>query len=94
MKILSKTHIAREKKIENVKVERNVMTLCGHPNVIKLALTFQDRSNLYSLIEFARNGDIQKVINKGGALCIESAWVASGQILLGMAQMHQKHILH
>jgi 3-phosphoinositide dependent protein kinase-1 len=94
MKILSKNHIVREKKTDYIKVERDVMNRCRHPNIIRLVLTFQDPSNLYYVIELARNGDLQAVLDERHHLNVECARVATGQILLGMAHMHQKRILH
>jgi 3-phosphoinositide dependent protein kinase-1 len=94
MKILSKNHIVREKKMDDVEVERDVMRRCRHPNIIRLIWTFEDTSNMYSVIELARNGDLQAVLNDRHHLNVECTRVATGQILLGMAHMHKKRILH
>ncbi|OHS98010.1 3-phosphoinositide-dependent protein kinase 1 [Tritrichomonas foetus] len=94
MKVLSKAHIVKEKKMQYVKVERDVMSLLNHPNIVKLLLTFQDPGNLYYVIEYAPNGDLQKVLDQYYALDVPSTIVLCGQILLGLAHIHQNRIIH
>jgi 3-phosphoinositide dependent protein kinase-1 len=94
MKVLSKAHILREKKMEYVKVERDVMSRLSHPNITRLALTFQDNDNLYYVIEFARNGDLQHVLDSYHTLDVPCATVAAAQTFLGIACMHKNRIIH
>jgi 3-phosphoinositide dependent protein kinase-1 len=94
MKVLSKAHIMREKTMDYVKVERDVMSLCRHPNIVRLVLTFQDPANLYYVTELAPHGDLQKVLNERGPLDPQSARVAAAQTLLAVAHMHQRRVLH
>lgn len=94
MKVLLKSHIMREKKMNYVTIERDSMTKLNHPNIVKLYLTFQDPGNLFYVVELAPNGDLQKVINEYGTLCIPAAKVLLGQVLLAIAHMHKKRIMH
>ncbi|KAH0787740.1 AGC family protein kinase [Histomonas meleagridis] len=94
MKVLSKAHIVKEKKMNYVKVERDVMTKLRHPNIVRLCLTFQDPGNLYYVIEYAKNGDLQKVLNEKKTLSIENTKIIMGQVLLALAHMHQHRIIH
>lgn len=94
MKVLSKAHIIKEKKMPYVKVERDVMTKLHHFNVTRLLLTFQDPGNLYYVIEYAPNGDLQKVIDKIYTIDVPLAKITCGQILLGLAHIHQNRIIH
>jgi len=94
MKILSKTHIVREKKMDYVKLERDVMTKLNHPNIVRLLLTFQDPGNLYYVVELAQNGDMQSILNEYYALPQDIAKHILGQTLLAIAHMHQRRIIH
>jgi 3-phosphoinositide dependent protein kinase-1 len=73
VKVLSKAHILREKKMKDVKVERDVMSRLDHPNITRLAFTFQDPENLYSVIKFAKNGHLQHVLDESHTLDIPCA---------------------
>ena len=46
VKILSKHHIVKEKKVPYVKREREVLLKIDHPFFVKLYFTFQDKENL------------------------------------------------
>ena len=94
MKVLSKMHIMREKKMNYVTIERDVMTKLNHPNIVRLLLTFQDPGNLFYVVELAENGDLQKVLNEKHSLDKECAKVILGQVLLAIAHMHKHGILH
>jgi 3-phosphoinositide dependent protein kinase-1 len=94
MKVLSKAHILREKKMNYVKVERDVMSCLDHPNITRLAYTFQDSENLYYVIEFAKSGDLQHVLDKYWTLDIPCATVVAAQTLLGLTCMHRNRIIH
>lgn len=94
MKVLSKTHIIKENKMRYVKVERDVMTKLNHPNVTRLLLTFQDPGNLYYVIEYAPNGDLQKKLNEKYAIDVPATTFLCSQLLLGIAHIHKHRILH
>lgn len=46
VKILDKRHIIREKKVQYVSREKEILTLIDHPFFVKLYFTFQDKDNL------------------------------------------------
>ena len=46
VKILSKHHIVKEKKVPYVKREKDVLVKINHPFFVKLYFTFQDKENL------------------------------------------------
>jgi len=94
MKVLSKVHIVREKKMDYVKIERDVMSKLDHPNIVHLFLTFQDPGNLFYVIELAEGGDLQKVLNKHKSIDTKCSRIILGQLLLAIAHMHQRRILH
>ncbi|EAY07250.1 AGC family protein kinase [Trichomonas vaginalis G3] len=94
MKVLSKSRIAREKKLSYVLLERDAMTTLKHPNIIRLYLTFQDPSNLYYVVELAENGDLQHVLNQYKSIDLPIAKQLLGQTLLALAHMHQHRIIH
>lgn len=94
MKILSKAHIIREQKMNYVTSERDAMTRLHHPNILRLFLTFQDKANLYFVIELAQNGDLQKVLDRYYAIDINISKIVLGQVLLALAHIHKSKIIH
>ena len=94
MKVLSKMHVLKQKKMNYVRTERDIMLSLNHPNIVRIHITFQDNENLYYITELAENGDLQKALNLNGKFEIPVARVLLGQILLAIAHMHQKRVLH
>ena len=45
-KSIDKKFIIRENKMKTVKIEKQVLHMMDHPNIIKLFCTFQDETNL------------------------------------------------
>ena len=46
VKVLDKRHIIKEKKVQHVSREKEILTLLSHPFFVKLYFTFQDTENL------------------------------------------------
>lgn len=94
MKIIKKSHIMKEKKIDFVKIERDAMNRLNHPNIIRLKLTFQDKLYLYYVVELASNGDLSKVLKKHVALSPENNKIILAQVLSAIGHMHHRRVLH
>jgi 3-phosphoinositide dependent protein kinase-1 len=94
LKILSKALLMREKKMRYARVERDVMLKVVHENILKLRMTFQDRENLYFVVDLARNGDLQSLLSKMYAFTQESAAPLLAQVLTGLSAVHSHNIIH
>lgn len=62
IKIIDKTFIEREDKVDQVHIERQLLSLFDHPNIIKLFSTFQNKKKLYFVLELAERGDLKEFI--------------------------------
>lgn len=62
IKIIDKTFIEREEKVEEVHIERQLLSNFSHPNIVKLYYTFQNKKKLYFVLEFAEKGDLKEFI--------------------------------
>eukprot|EP00698_Gefionella_okellyi_P020003 TRINITY_DN6222_c0_g1_i1.p1 TRINITY_DN6222_c0_g1~~TRINITY_DN6222_c0_g1_i1.p1 ORF type:complete len:445 (-),score=55.27 TRINITY_DN6222_c0_g1_i1:64-1398(-) len=94
IKVLNKKHIIKESKVEQVKLERNILNMLDHPNIIKLYCTFQDAANLYMVLEFAVGGELFTHIRRLGALNEDSSRFISAEILQALEYMHGKDVIH
>jgi 3-phosphoinositide dependent protein kinase-1 len=52
VKIIDKNHIKKEKKVQYAVTEKNILSKCNNPFIIKLYATFHDDVNLCSLPSF------------------------------------------
>ena len=62
IKIIDKTFIEREEKVEEVHIERQLLSHFSHPNIVKLYYTFQNKKKLYFVLELAEKGDLKEFI--------------------------------
>ena len=62
LKIINKSFIEKEEKVNEVHVERILLSTFNHPNIIKLFYTFQNSKKLYFVLEMAEKGDLKHYI--------------------------------
>src|SRR5258708_5409888 len=78
IKVLNKEKIVKLKQVEHTNNERELLMSCKHDFLINLWGTFQDRNNLFMVMEFVGGGDLFTLIRKSvvGHLAILSRHVS------------------
>ncbi|XP_065899379.1 3-phosphoinositide-dependent protein kinase 1-like [Dysidea avara] len=94
MKILSKHHIVKEKKVPYVKREKDVLVKINHPFFVKLFFTFQDKENLYYGLSLAEKGEILDYIRRVGSFDEHGSQFYSAEIILALEYLHSLDIIH
>jgi serine/threonine protein kinase len=64
IKCLCKKEVVRLKQVDNIKLEKEVLTFMNHPCVVRCGGAFQDASTLYLVTEYCPGGDIYTLICK------------------------------
>jgi len=82
------------KNIEQFKQEISIMKAVDHPNVIKLFETFEDRRNIYLVMELAIGGELFDHIIEAGHFTEATAAIIVQQILRAIYYMHENGISH
>jgi serine/threonine protein kinase len=60
IKIIDKQFIEKQNKVDQIHVERQILSELSHPNIIKLYNTFHDKKKLYYVFEYAEKGDLKE----------------------------------
>jgi protein kinase X len=94
LKILSKERIVQLKQTEHVKSEKSVLAQISHPFIVKLYATFQDRVNLYFLLEYVSGGELFSCIRRSGRLPNTTARFYAAEIVLAIRYLHSLNIAH
>ncbi|CCH43979.1 MAP/microtubule affinity-regulating kinase 3 [Wickerhamomyces ciferrii] len=95
IKVLSKKHIVKEKKIKYVNIEKTTLNRLGrHPGIVTLYYTFQDDASLYFVIDIAEYGELLTIIRKLGSLSEDCSKYYMKQIIDAVDFMHSKGIIH
>ncbi|CDF34432.1 Serine/threonine-protein kinase [Chondrus crispus] len=75
--------------------ELNILRLVNHPNVVRLFDLFDAEDRLYFVLEYMAGGALYEVLSsKTIHFSEESASVIIKDILLGLAYLHEKGIVH
>ena len=64
MKEMYKAKIIQKKSINSVMNERTLLAKVKHPFLINMSCAFQDRENLYLLMDYLDGGDLRYHIGK------------------------------
>ncbi|ETW06893.1 AGC/PDK1 protein kinase [Aphanomyces invadans] len=102
VKMIEKARIMRMKIrhpniFNEVNMEKTVLNMLRHPNVVRMYHTFQDAANLYFLMEYVSNGELWDVLQLQGKQigCTEGlAQFYGADIVNALEYMASRHIVH
>merc|ERR1711988_1284880 len=64
LKCMRKGQVVALKQGEHVMNEKNLLEMCDHPFLLRLAATFQDDDEIYMLLELALGGELFSVLRE------------------------------
>lgn len=91
LKSISKTAASEVQKIEE---ELTIIALLDHPNIVRIYESFQDRRNIYILMELCDGGELFDRIVEAGSFTEAVASHCVKQMLLAVNYLHQNLIIH
>lgn len=74
--------------------EIEVMRIIDHPNLLKLKDYLETSSNFYVVVQYCKDGDMEKFLTKVGKISEEQAVFYLKQIAAGFFYMVKKKIMH
>ncbi|CAD8116245.1 unnamed protein product [Paramecium primaurelia] len=94
MKIMNKRQVFEYCSVENLKREIKIQRKLAHPHICKLHHYFEDKENVYLILEYAQNGSVFNYIKKRSKLPENEAFVYFFQTCLGIDYLHKNKIIH
>lgn len=100
LKTLSKGHIQKQGAQRLVSWERELLTLCDSPFVIRLHRTFKDSQHVHFLLEAALGGSLLQVLRDNPEILSQdnprgaSAAFYIACIAAALEHLHDRHIVH
>lgn len=95
MKVLSKHHIIKEKKVKYVTIEKDALNrLTDHPGVVRLFYTFQDQRSLYYVLDLCNGGELLGVLKRMTTFDEDCTKFYGAQILDTIDFMHARGVIH
>jgi serine/threonine protein kinase len=94
MKEMSKSKIIDKKSEKSVKAERDLLAIMNHPFIINMHFAFQDKDNLYIIMDYLIGGDLRYHICKHRKFNESQSKFFVACILLSLEYIHTNNILH
>lgn len=94
IKMIKKKHFATRETIQKILVEKEILRLIDHENVLKLYKSMQTHSRIYFVLEYAPKGNLLTILNIKKRLSVEEIRVIAAQIIDALLYMHSKGIIY
>ncbi|CAD8083874.1 unnamed protein product [Paramecium primaurelia] len=94
IKIISKSYMKQIFATQHILNELNYLQGCKHKNIVEYIEHFEDRDNIYIILEYCRHGTLQDLIRKKNKLTEEEAFHYFYQIAQAILYLHEKDIIH
>lgn len=79
---------------ERLQAEISTLLSCDHPHIIKLYEIFEDRKNLFLVMEQCMGGELFDYILNNSKIAEAEASMLFRQIMLAVSYLHNKNIAH
>ena len=94
MKELSKLKIILRNNIKNVLNERELLSKLDHPFLIKMNFSFQDKDNLYFVLDYKDRSDLRYYYYKNIQFNEEQSKFIISCLILSLEYIHTNKIIH
>ena len=94
MKILKKSEVLKRNQVAHVKAERDILAEADNEWVVKLFYSFQDKDNLYFVMEYVQGGDLMSLLIKEGFFREEMARFYIAELVLAIESVHRMGFIH
>ncbi|CAD8096045.1 unnamed protein product [Paramecium sonneborni] len=94
MKEMSKAKIIAKRSVNSVLNERNLLTQYKHPFLINMIYSFQDRDNLYLVMDLLTGGDLRQHVGRLGRFNEQQTKFFVSCVLLALEYLHNQNVIH
>ena len=94
MKEISKVKAYIKKSIRSIISERHILKHLHHNFITNLYFSFQDKDNLYLILDYYSGGDLRFYLNKSIQFNEMQIKFLVANIILSLKYLHQNNILH
>lgn len=94
MKEMLKTRIVKKNSVQSVLKERMLLSIIKHPFIVNMQYAFQDRLNLYLVMDLMTGGDLRYHLSKNRKFNETQSKFIISCILMGLEYLHINGIIH
>lgn len=94
MKTLKKVDVLKRNQVAHVKAERDILAEADNEWVVKLYYSFQDRDNLYFVMDYIPGGDLMSLLIKMGIFSEKLAQFYIAELTVAVESVHKMGFIH
>eukprot|EP01137_Pigoraptor_chileana_P017599 Opistho-2@75902 len=94
MKILRKERVVKLKQVEHSLNEKHILAAINFPFVVNMLCAFQDKANLYMLLEFIVGGELFSYLRRVGRFPEDQTRFYGSQIVLAFEYLHALNLIY
>lgn len=94
MKTLRKSDVLKRNQVAHVKAERDILAEAENEWVVKLYYSFQDRDNLYFVMDYVPGGDLMGLLIKLEIFEENLAQFYIAELVLAIESVHKMNFIH
>lgn len=94
MKTLRKSDVLKRNQVAHVKAERDILAEADNEWVVKLYYSFQDKDNLYFVMDYIPGGDLMSLLIKKGIFEEELARFYVAELTCAIESVHKMGFIH
>ncbi|KAF7234901.1 Microtubule-associated serine/threonine-protein kinase 3 [Varanus komodoensis] len=94
MKKINKRNLALRNQIQQVFVERDILTFADNPFVVGMFCSFESRRHLCLVMEYVEGGDCATLLKNMGPLPVDMARMYFAETVLALEYLHSYGIVH
>lgn len=94
MKEMLKAKIIQKKSVDSVMNEVSLLTKLKHPFLVNMSYAFQDRENLYLVMDYLNGGDLRYHIGKCRRFSESQCKFFIACIIVALEYLHSNNIIH
>ncbi|EDX15056.1 GD16829 [Drosophila simulans] len=94
MKTLRKADVLKRNQVAHVKAERDILAEADNNWVVKLYYSFQDKDNLYFVMDYIPGGDLMSLLIKLGIFEEELARFYIAEVTCAVDSVHKMGFIH
>jgi serine/threonine protein kinase len=94
LKCMRKGQVIALKQVEHVMNEKNLLDMCDHPFLLRLAATFQDEDEIYMLLELALGGELFSVLRERNRFDEPTSRFYASCVCSAFTYLHDRQIVY
>jgi serine/threonine protein kinase len=94
MKEMSKARVITKKSVNSVMNEKQLLSVLKHQFIVNMIYAFQDRDNLYLVMDLLTGGDLRYHISRQRKFSEEQTKFFVACIVTGLEYLHAKGVIH